>query len=38
MRSKFDSQLALLNTELIRMGALCEEAHNAFNNRYISIF
>lgn len=26
MRSKFDSQLALLNTELIRMGALCEEA------------
>ena len=26
MRSRFDSQLALLNTELIRMGALCEEA------------
>ena len=26
MRSKFDSQPALLNTELIRMGALCEEA------------
>lgn len=26
MRSRFDSQLALLNTELIRMGALCEES------------
>ncbi len=26
MRSRFDEQLALLNTELIRMGALCEEA------------
>lgn len=26
MRSKFDEQLALLHTELIRMGALCEEA------------
>jgi len=26
VRSKFDEQLALLNTELIRMGALCEEA------------
>ena len=26
MRSRFDSQLALLNTELIQMGALCEEA------------
>ena len=26
MRSRFDSQLARLNTELIRMGALCEEA------------
>ena len=26
MRSKFDNQLALLNTELIQMGALCEEA------------
>lgn len=26
MRSRFDGQLALLNTELIRMGALCEEA------------
>ena len=26
MRSKFDEQLALLNTELIQMGALCEEA------------
>jgi len=26
MRSKFDEQLALLNSELIQMGALCEEA------------
>ena len=26
MRSKFDGQLALLKNELIRMGALCEEA------------
>lgn len=26
MRSKFDNQLTLLNSELIRMGALCEEA------------
>ena len=26
MRSKFDEQLALLNTEMIQMGALCEEA------------
>ena len=26
MRSKFDEQLALLNKELIEMGALCEEA------------
>ena len=26
MRSRFDEQLALLNTELIEMGALCEEA------------
>ena len=26
MRSRFDSQLALLNAELIQMGALCEEA------------
>lgn len=26
MRSKLDEQLALLNTELIQMGALCEEA------------
>ncbi len=26
MRSKFDEQLALLNNELISMGALCEEA------------
>lgn len=26
MRSKFDKQLALLNTELIEMGALCEQA------------
>jgi phosphate transport system protein len=26
VRSKFDEQLALLNTELIQMGALCEEA------------
>ena len=26
MRSKFDEQLALLNRELIAMGALCEEA------------
>lgn len=26
MRSKFDEQLALLNRELIEMGALCEEA------------
>ena len=26
MRSRFDSQLALLNTQLIQMGALCEEA------------
>ena len=25
MRSKFDEQLALLNAEMIRMGALCEE-------------
>lgn len=25
MRSKFDEQLALLNRELIEMGALCEE-------------
>lgn len=26
MRSKFDEQLELLNTELIQMGALCESA------------
>lgn len=26
MRSRFDEQLSILNTELIRMGALCEEA------------
>ena len=26
MRSKFDEQLTLLNTEMIQMGALCEEA------------
>ena len=26
MRSRFDEQLALLNKELISMGALCEEA------------
>ena len=26
MRSKFDDQLALLNRELIQMGALCENA------------
>ena len=26
MRIKFDEQLALLNHELIAMGALCEEA------------
>ena len=26
MRSKFDAQLALLNTQLIQMGALCEAA------------
>ncbi len=26
MRSKFDGQLALMNNELIQMGALCEEA------------
>lgn len=26
MRSRFDSQLTLLNTELIQMGALCEQA------------
>ncbi len=26
MRSRFDDQLALLNTELIQMGALCEQA------------
>ena len=26
MRSRFDEQLALLNRELIEMGALCEEA------------
>ena len=26
MRSRFDEQLALLNKELIEMGALCEEA------------
>ena len=25
MRSRFDEQLALLNRELIEMGALCEE-------------
>ena len=25
MRSRFDQQLALLNRELIEMGALCEE-------------
>ena len=25
MRSKFDEQLALLNRELIEMGALCDE-------------
>ena len=25
MRNKFDEQLALLNRELIEMGALCEE-------------
>ena len=25
MRSRFDEQLALLNKELIEMGALCEE-------------
>ena len=26
MRTRFDEQLALLNKELIEMGALCEEA------------
>ena len=26
MRSRFDEQLLLLNRELIRMGALCEES------------
>lgn len=26
MRSRFDEQLSILNTEMIRMGALCEEA------------
>ena len=26
MRSRFDQQLALLNQEMIEMGALCEEA------------
>ena len=26
MRNKFDEQLSKLNTELITMGALCEEA------------
>ena len=26
MRTKFDGQLSQLNVELIRMGALCEEA------------
>ena len=26
MRSRFDEQLELLNVELIKMGALCEEA------------
>lgn len=26
MRSRFDEQLELLNVELIRMGALCEDA------------
>ena len=26
MRSRFDEQLALLNREMIKMGALCEEA------------
>ena len=26
MRSRFDEQLGLLNTELVRMGSLCEEA------------
>ena len=26
MRSKFDEQLEYLNVELIKMGALCEEA------------
>ena len=26
MRNKFDEQLARLNTELIKMGSLCEEA------------
>ena len=26
MRQRFDGQLALLNRELINMGALCEEA------------
>ena len=25
MRSRFDEQLSILNTEMIRMGALCEE-------------
>ncbi len=29
MRIKFDEQLALLNHELIAMGALCEEAISA---------
>ncbi len=26
MRNRFDEQLELLNVELIRMGALCEDA------------
>ena len=26
MRNRFDQQLALLNVELVTMGALCEEA------------
>ena len=28
MRSRFDEQLALLNKELIEMGAMCEESIN----------
>ena len=34
MRSRFDEQLALLNRELIEMGALCEEM--CIRDRYTS--